>query len=281
MQARSRQWGFTLVEMVMTIVLLGIVGGMVAVYMRSPVQAYLDSARRAALTDVADTTARRIARDLHKALPNSVRVPAATCIEFIPTKTGGRYRMQDRVAGDGSALDFSIADTGFNMLGSNSSPDLPTEQRIVANDLVAVYNLGISGADAYAGNNTSVVTGLGTETSAPIETPITISAKQFPLASGSSRFHVIPGGEQVVGYVCNGGYLRRYVKTLPYANPGACPTPAATDPVIATNVGSCSFVYGGPDLLRNSLMTLTLSLTDSSANETVSLQHEVHINNAP
>ena len=42
----------------MVIVILGVIGGMVAVFMRGPIDAYFASARRAALTDVADTTVR-------------------------------------------------------------------------------------------------------------------------------------------------------------------------------------------------------------------------------
>ena len=56
------------------IAIVGIIGAMVAVFIRSPVQSYVDSARRAELGDVADTALRRIIRDLRLALPNSVRV---------------------------------------------------------------------------------------------------------------------------------------------------------------------------------------------------------------
>ena len=274
----TRQRGFTLIEMVMVITILGVVAGMVAVFMKNPIDAYFASARRAGLTDVADTTVRRMARDIRKSLPNSLRTPGSQCVEFIPTKMGGRYRTQEVVAGDGKSLDFSAADNTFHMLGSNAA--LPVGQRIVANDRVVVYNLGIAGADAYNNDNTAITTGPGTETAAPIETPVGLNpGKKFPLASGANRFHVVPGAEQVVGYVCSGGNLRRYIKTLPYAAPASCPAPAATDPIVATQVSSCNFDYTGSDLQRNALIRMTLQITDSG--ETVSLQHEVHVNNTP
>lgn len=274
----QQQRGFTLVELVMVIVILGVIGSMVSVFMKGPIDAYFASARRAALTDVADTTLRRMTRDIHKALPNSLRTPGAQCVEFIPTRIGGRYRTTEIAAGDSTNLDFSVVDTTFNMLGSNAA--LPANQRIVANDRIVVYNLGIAGADAYNNDNTATVAALGIETAAPIETPITLNpGMQFPLPSGNNRFHVVPVAEQVVGYVCSGGNLRRYTRTLPYAAPVACPTPAGTDPILASNVSSCSFDYNGSDLQRNALIRMTLGLTDSD--ETVTLQHEVHISNTP
>lgn len=267
-----RHRGFTLVELIMVIVILGVIGGMVAVFMRGPIDAYVASARRSGLTDVADTTVRRMARDIHKALPNSVRTPGSQCVEFIPTKTGGRYRVADA-----GALDFSTTDTSFSELGSNAAR--PSDQRIAQNDIIVVYNLGISGSDAYANDNTAVVGATPSESGTPAETTITIASKKFPLPSGGNRFHVVPSAEPVVGYVCTGGRLLRYTQALPYAAPASCPTSGVTTTVLATNVSNCNFDYSGSDLQRNALVRMSLQLTDSG--ETVSLQHEVHVNNTP
>jgi len=65
--------GFTLIELILVIVIMGVIGAMVSVFMKSPIDAYMASASRAGLTDVADTTIRRIARDIHKALPTGIR----------------------------------------------------------------------------------------------------------------------------------------------------------------------------------------------------------------
>ena len=92
--ARHNMAGFTLVEMIMVIVITGIIGGMVAVFMRAPVQQYVDVARRADMTDTADTALRRISRDVRLALPNSVRVRnngGTVFMEFLETIAGGRY----------------------------------------------------------------------------------------------------------------------------------------------------------------------------------------------
>ncbi|MEI8159034.1 MAG: prepilin-type N-terminal cleavage/methylation domain-containing protein [Burkholderiales bacterium] len=285
----ARHRGFTLVELIMVIVLMGVIGGIMSVFIRGPIDAYISAGRRAALTDVADTTARRIARDIRRALPNSIRPNGANCLEFIPTKTGGRYRVQDNLAGD--SLDFAISDTTFNRLGSNSA--LPASQQIAQNDLIVVYNLGIAGADAYdvttalGSTNWTTVSAAPTEPAGyvPAETVIPISGFKFPLSSGSNRFHVVAANEQMVSYVCSGTTLFRAVSTVPTAA-ASCPTAtagSATVSAIATNVNcpGTSFTYTGPDLQRNALVTMVLSIQDSSATETVNLQHEVHVDNTP
>ncbi|NIO42154.1 MAG: prepilin-type N-terminal cleavage/methylation domain-containing protein, partial [Burkholderiales bacterium] len=71
------QAGFTLAEAVIVIAVLGIISAAAAVFIRGPIAAYFDVARRAEMVDTADTALRRIARDLQRALPNSVRVTGA------------------------------------------------------------------------------------------------------------------------------------------------------------------------------------------------------------
>jgi MSHA biogenesis protein MshO len=282
--ARAPQHGFTLVELVLVIVILGVISSMVAVFMRGPIDAYFAVARRAALSDAADTAFRRLERDVRKALPNSVRTPVVgglsnQCLEFIPTKTGGRYRSD----GSSEGLNFDVADTTFNMLGRNSL--LTTDQRIAAGDLIVVYNLGslVVGADAYNQDNINTVGSLGAEfqNTSPLsgwETPITFTSpsKQYPLESGGKRFHVVPAAERVVAYVCSGNKLYRTVNASNFTS--ACP---ATGAVIANNVTSCYFDYGGDDLSRNALLRVVLQVSDSNSSESLQLQEEIHVNNSP
>ena len=143
MRRISEQRGFTLIEMIIVIAITGVVGSMVAVFLRTPIESYVAQDRRARLADAADTALRRVTRDLRLALPNSVRVTSTGGVfylEFLATRSGGRYRAQ----GGGDILDFTVADSSFDVLG----PPIAMQ----AGDRIAVYNLGIAGADAWAGD---------------------------------------------------------------------------------------------------------------------------------
>jgi MSHA biogenesis protein MshO len=265
--------GFTLLESVMVIVITGILGAVVAVFIRAPVEGYVASVGRAELTDAADTALRRVARDVHTALPNSVRTtsPASgNCIEFLPTVGGGRYRVEVSSAAPPpeDVLKFTSADNSFDVLASTNLP--PTPGYGAATYYAVVYNLGVPGADAYnpADNNRATIR--GTSTAANI---VLTPANKFPFASPGKRFHVIP--DYSVAYSCSGGNLLRSTQAISATPLGACPS-AGT--VLVSGVSSCSFSYtviSG----RSGLLTAMLGLTQSG--ETVQLLQEVHVENDP
>lgn len=263
------QRGFTLVEAVMVIALTGIVAAMVAVFIREPVQGYFDTVRRAELTDVADTAARRIARDLHLALPNSVRSSGPLAIEFLRTRTGGRYRAELGTGGE-DVLDFTAADTSFEVLG----PPLT----FAAGDQIVVYNLGIPGADAYEGNSASTHNRRAYAGSVGTVGNVTISsANALPFASPGRRFQVV---DSPVSYICDlgAGTLRRY-SGYPISATQATPPVGGTNALLAENVSACSFTYQSGVTQRTGLVAIQLAVTQDG--ETVSLHHEVHVSNVP
>ena len=279
-----RPAGFTLIEAVMVIAITGILGAIVAVFIKGPIEGYLASTRRADLTDAADTALKRIARDVQTALPNSVRGPSpasSSCFEFLPVVGGGRYRndyMGSCAAvpacgassvSCGDKLDFACSDASFDVLANTNLPSFAGAAVYHA----VIYNLGIPGADAYNVANKNRAQIKNTATAANI---VLNAANQFPFESPGKRFQVIP--DNSVAYSCVGNILYRTTQAISAAPLAVCP---AAGTIVATNVdcANSSFTYTPAISQRNGLLTMTLTLTQSG--ESVRLYDEVHVDNVP
>lgn len=289
------QSGFTLVEIIMVIVITGILGSMVAVFLRAPVQQYLDAGLRADLTDIADLALRRMANDLRTAVPSSVRPTGTTTyIEFLPTKNGGRYRAVSGVgmvcAGEpgnveGDALLFasSVADTCFQILGPTitfADPATVVDRIVVGSAQPGVYpyDTGVSGVlRAYNG-------------ASGVQQKVVITGNPLPAAAAatSQRFEVVSGEQQAVTYACVGtlGTLDANQdgqgQLVRYWNYGIGPTQSApasllsgSSAVLANKISDCSIFV---DPVRG-LIANTLQITRAS--EVVSLYQEIHVASSP
>ncbi len=279
-----RSAGFTLIEIVMVIVIIGIISGMVAVFVVKPVQGYIDAVHRAELTDSADVALRRLTRDVRLALPNSLRVMTSGgnhYIEFIMTSNGGRYRDTSDGSTAGNFLSWSSANLTFDVLGP-----MPSNPALAVNDYIVVYNLGTgyAPADAYAAAdpctncNRAKVSGISANV-------VTLSTNPFasqspPIPSPNARFQIVPGGTKAVTYVCpttTAGNLSRYAN---YGFNAAQALPSGTPSTLAANA-TCTVDYTPTATGRNGLLYIELKLTDSTSGESVTLFQQIHVDNAP
>ena len=292
-----RNSGVTLIELAITIALVGILAAMIVQFL-NPVRSYIDSSRRAALADTADTALRRVGRDLHLALPNSVRVDGTgRYVEFLLVRVGGRYRYDIAAsstsgcpAGGGSSptedvLVFGAPDNCFKTIGNLYTTPADISQ-ITTNDYVVIFNLQpeTDKADAYqslcgASCNKAQITGKAALSG---EDRIEFGGgNTFTYESPGNRFFIIEGP---VTYGCDlgAGTLTRYWGYTIPASQNAPPT-GATSALMASGVTACSFTYDttsqGAGLVT---MALRLAMQDSHGDtENVNLYHTVHVNNVP
>lgn len=271
------QDGFTLIEAIIVIMLTGILAVIAASFISRPITQYLDLSRRADLTDTANSALRRMSRDLHLALPNSVRQADSTCVEFLMTTNGGRYR----AATPGNAMQFdSTSGTLFDVIG-------PLSVAPGDGDFIVVYNLGIPGADAYVPSYRGVVDGTGTTVNTiKLSSPI-----QNPLESPAKRFFVLSKTSPAVAFVCQGanvdpqgnGTGRLYRLSTYAVTPAvaSCSTlmSNASAALMADNVASCSFTYSSGIIERSGVLSIRLGL--KKAGESVNLYQDVNVNNVP
>lgn len=288
------QRGFTLAEAIIVIVITSIISAIVAIFIRSPMEGYVESAARADLTDVADTALRRMARDLRLALPNSIRISAdGRFMELLLTKTGGRYLdSQDPMIPNGLILQFDTADT------CESKPDvcrftvvgpLPSGAQAISPgvDSIVVYNLGpgFAPADAYGNGNRALVTSVDV-----VNRSITMQSNPFavqttPMRSPTHRFQVV---STPVTYFCDStesGGAGRLIRYWGYAIQETQPAEASANTpsaIIASGVARCDFSYESLANLRSALVGLQLKLVTPVLDAgKVQLIHQVHVDNTP
>jgi MSHA biogenesis protein MshO len=284
--------GFTLIEAVVAIAITGIVAGIVALFLRIPVQGYVNSAERIELVDTADVALRRMTRDLRLALPNSIRTKTngidQEYIEFLLTKTGGRYLAEEDDDPNGKPLSFtSETDLEFDIVGP-----VPTDaQAILKDDYIVVYNLGehMGPADAYGNcpSSCNIAQVAKTPTDKTVELNANPFAKQSPAFPSPGRhFHVV---SSPVTYVCNRTTrtLTRYSGyEISTVQPTVAALGSATSALLANDVADCSFSYenasGSLAAVRSGMVGLSLTLQKPAGNSgAITLFHQVHVDNTP
>ncbi|WP_332877924.1 prepilin-type N-terminal cleavage/methylation domain-containing protein [Massilia sp. S19_KUP03_FR1] len=291
---RSVQRGFTLVEAVIVIAIIGIIGAIVAVFIRLPVQNYADSVARAEVSDEADLALRRMARELRMALPNSLRVTSdGSAIEFLLTKTGGRYlALEDQLASTFPILDFGDSTrTNVTLLGTLSEP-------IATTDFFVVNNLGegMTPADAWGlatadRNIARVRTALPRNAIRPVlelvNNPFAAQSPSMP--SPDHRYQIVSGP---VTYACarasdNALVLTRYAGygiNVGQVNP---PVGAGSVAPLSRRVNNCAGIFTlDTAAQRSALVNITLALAARSVDgaaavSSIRLVHQVHVDNTP
>ena len=294
------QTGFTLIELIMVMVITGIISTVVAMFLKAPVDQYMDIARRAEMTDIADTALHRMARDIRTAVPNSVRLPilaGSTYIEFLPTKTGGRYRANPATSGVAQCggtlaqdiFDFTIADTCFEILGP--AIDFTADDQIVVGSTQSngnpPYQDPTAAACGMAATTTCIRRPVSAGGAGVQQRVVMTSAYAFPSFAvlAGQRFEVVPSDQQAVTYACENvggavdgtGTLTRYW-AYGFNAVQAAPPLSGSSALLADKISACSIAYNTANP-RNALVAITLTITRGG--ESISLYQEIHVNNTP
>ena len=298
--------GFTLIELIVTIVISSILALVLPNFIRQPMENYFDSVARAELTELADQSLRFLARDVRASIPNTMRVSGGNAIEFVQAAQGARYRAvggnNTPVGGanhNGAAdrLTFTASgDNQFNILGRfsnlgvNYGDNFPSSMRIV------VYNTNVATfyANAQANSDPGVITPSTTTitlTNDTDEDHLQLSARhQFPFPSSSNRLYVTSGP---VSYICDSaaGTLTKYwgynITSAQPTNPAVAPLSTANSALVSNKINSCNFIYQSGVSQRMALLitSIVLRRSDASADpsqpEQIRLLHQIHVPNTP
>ncbi len=270
--------GFTLIEMIIVILILGIMSGIIFTVLLGPMQAYVDVEKRLRLVDIADTALQRMTREIRLALPNSIRITAGPTVEFLRTLDGGRYRAKPGGAGPivcppgpvaQDRLNFALTTDCFEVMGSLTNVGLIDTTGTCldsSSDCLVIFNTGQTGANAYNGDNIANVTGATANS-------ITFSgAPPFPYKSPRQRFFIV---DTPVSFVCSGGQITRHDS---YTIGGA----VGAGNLLINQVSACDFKYDAGSATRAGLVSLSITIQDATlGGGNITLLQQVHVDNQP
>ncbi len=302
----TRIAGMTLVELVIVITIAAIIAAISSSFIVSATTGYTDLARRAELVDAAETSLRKLARDIRRALPNSVRVDASgRVIELLNTVDGGRYREGPGMTAGGhnhANPQFRLAiggidSNGFNIVGTFQNLAVPFSS---TTERLAIYHQGITGADAYTDGDESLaapatyVMTRSDVTTFSVAPDISGDEHQILPLTGDFRFAWSSPNQRVyivdtpVTYLCSpgaNGTITRYwgyaINATQPTNAAAAPLAAGSSQLLTAPVTACSFTYQPGTDQRAGLITLDITVGDADSGERIRLLYQVHVDNAP
>lgn len=261
--SRNATRGFTLIELVITIIVLAILAVVTTSYITQSVTAYQDTARRDQLASMGRMAIERIGRKLRNAHPSSVRVVnGGDCVEYMTIIGSGTYQDQAVVYPPASRpLPVGFIKKRFDAYALTVTPSV--DDYIIAGHGSA-YDTGMPRSRATFSSISTVAAGIQR---------IVLSANhEFISHSAARRFYVAIAPE---AFCIDGMILQHYTGYTLNSDPRS-----GTPVLLAEYVQPGSlFNSSGATLVRNDIVQM--DLTFMRDNEQVRLQHEVHIRNVP
>jgi MSHA biogenesis protein MshO len=269
--------GFTLIEMITVIVLLGIIAGILTPFIGKAMQAYVASQARASLVAKGRLAMERLAREVRLAVPNSLSVLAAgTGIEFARSRAGGRY--VDRFDDFGS--DFSRINYRFRRNANLSNLYvIGNGLSFTAGDILVIANT--SPALLQAGSSRVALSGISNTTVATDGTAngqiLGFAGHQFTVESPGKHFSIV---DRTIEVGLSNGALHWLSRSGLGVYDGAQDW-SATDPELVDGVTAVTFTYAPGTPQSTGVLRLDLQLSAGSSGESIRLYQEIHVRNTP
>ena len=265
--------GFTLMELIIVIIIMGVMSVGIAGFIKLSTQTYLNVTERDELLANARFAVERLNREVRNAVPNSMREATNAsntthCLEFVPIIASTVYTeiavAPEPVANTIAVIPFKISD----------SVDYNCND---CGDVVMVYPL--DDVEVYQVHSDAVgkafeIKGYPATDSSEIELKQTVV---FAEDSPTNRAYIF---NSPVSYCLNGGTLKRYVG-YGFAIEQSLPPLTGSNSLMAQNVdfASSSFTVVPASLKRNAVVQIKLNFTRDG--EQVVFDNAIHINNIP
>ena len=269
---RSKSSGFTLVEMVMVIIILGVMVLGVSSFVIMGTRIFVESTTVDQVLSQSRFVMERMTREIRNAVPNSLRVttnPATfQCIEFVPIQASASY------------LDLPISPEATSLTGTVMTPSLGINK----DHRILVYPLQLT--HIYSATPTASEGRLFDidKYDATTNTVTFERAVRFSEASPRSRFFMVDNAVSYCFFA--NGNIRRYASYNIFNVTQPTPTQMGGDAksaLMAENVvikdGNWPIFYTPGTLINNAVVQLTPQFEVNG--QAFQYQHQVQVVNVP
>jgi MSHA biogenesis protein MshO len=259
--------GFTLIEMIISIVLLAVIGLSLSAIIQHSMTIYTGTTDREELILQGRFVTERMHKEIRDAVPNSVQVNSTeTCIEWLPTVNTAVYETL-AITPEKSNIVRVLPERGIKL--GDRLVVMPTS----ATELLSPLPTSGLGRIAQAAQDIDFTAGNDAEM-------VDITLTQPTSFEENSPAHRLYMYRKPLGYCVEGSQLFRY-SDYPLSRPELSPSGLSTGKrqLMANNIKDASFNVEHPSLVRNGLVKLQFIFSDN--NEEVRLDHDVLIFNTP
>lgn len=269
--------GFTLIELVMVILLLGIMATFTSQFIGIGTQIYGDASSREQLMSDARFAMERLNRELRDAVPGSERIEdqngnwldEGACLRFWPISASSRYLALNRtISGSSATLELVMATPA-----SAANPLSQDANAVKAGDLMAVFPVPNSGVDSLTnGCEYGRCVARVTEVLAPVSGAQTIRYSSSETLAGLSPGSRVYFASQQVRYCVTGNRLTRASAAIDHSLP-------ATGVLMAEALRTGAFYREA--LAFNAQGEFGMRLVLERKGESVTFNHKIGVLNVP
>lgn len=263
----KKQQGFTLIEMVISIVLLGVVGVSLSAIIQHSMTIYTDTTTREELLLQGRFVTERMHKEIRDAVPNSVQVNASThCIEWLPITNTAVYEALP-LAPESAETMRVLPEHGF--VQSERVVIMPINAQDLLDDIPTNGVFPVAEVKEAKLKQT-------TESENMVELTFT----QETSFTANSPAHRLFAYKTPVAYCLEGSQLYRYAN-YPLSRSELSPAELSVGnrDLMAEKIKSVQFDVKQASLVRNGLVKLQFVFNNN--NEEVRLDHDVLIANTP
>ena len=281
-QKRSQHFdairGFSLIEMIVVIVVLGVLATGISTFINFGTQVYSDATTRDQVVSSARFAIERLNREIRTALPNSIRITdnsltgeatAKQCIEFTPIVLSTIYT-DIAVAPEPASNEIKVIAFDETLFNSGFSPNLKVGVYILDTDIDEFYD---DTSDKVFTLSNSTIAKSGNEWTLKLN-----STETFSKNSPTERLYFF---NQSVSYCVQGSRLTRHQNYTRNADN----TPTSTGVLMSENITMHDGLTLIPPFwlteatqLRNSMVLIKLAFTSNF--ESIIFNNEIQVSNA-